>query len=602
MSPQDRTPAPDPAALRDRAEAAWRATADAATEAMVATSPDAVRRLVHDLQVHQIELELQHDELHQTQLALGATHARYLDLYDLAPVGFCSVNEAGVMFEANLTLAMLLGVERDALIGQPLSNFILREDQDLCYLLRQRATAGANRGRGSRDSGGRRGSRSSDPSGAECELHMIRADGAPFWAHARAVIDDDADSGDHPSLRLVVSDISERKAANAKQALLESELAHAQKLETIGRLAGGVAHDFNNMLAVILGTTELALCDVDPTSGLHMDLTDIQAAARQSAQITGQLLAFARKQVITPKVIDLNATVTDTVKMLQRLIGEDIRLTFKPGANLWPVKMDPSQVVQILANLCVNARDAIADVGTITIETQNLGVGDCPCADAERCRCGGNVALIVTDDGCGMDEETLTRAFEPFFTTKQVGKGTGLGLAMVYGEVKQNHGVVRVRSAPGEGTTFRICLPRYEEAAAEQVVTTRTVADAREGETILVVEDELPLLRVVQRLLERHGYTVLAANTPEEAVRFAKEHGDRIDMLLTDVVMPGQNGLDLAKALSEVIPSHKCLFMSGYTADMAGRHGMVDEDLHLLIKPFAAADLTAAVRGVLDGS
>ena len=396
---------------------------------------------------------------------------------------------------------------------------------------------------------------------------------------------------------VVFDDITERKQAEEEKEKLHSKLIQAQKMESVGRLAGGVAHDFNNMLGVILGHTEMALEKVDPTQPLFDDLQEIRKAAERSGELTRQLLTFARKQIIAPRVIDLNETVEGMLKMLRRLIGEDIDLSWLPGNNLAPVKVDPSQIDQILVNLCVNARDAIDDVGKVTIETESVTFDETYCADNTGFVPGEYVLLAVSDNGCGMDSETLGHLFEPFFTTKKIGKGTGLGLATVYGAVKQNNGFIKVYSEPGQGTTFKVYLPRHAARPSSFMPTQGPGQPAERGhETILLVEDEPSILKMTAIMLERQGYTVVPASTPGEAIRLAQEYLGRIDLLITDVVMPEMNGRDLASNLLSVYPDLKRLFMSGYTANVIAHHGVLDEGVNFIQKPFSRKDLAAKVR------
>ncbi len=391
----------------------------------------------------------------------------------------------------------------------------------------------------------------------------------------------------------IATDITELKK-------MEVQLNQAQKMESVGRLAGGVAHDFNNMLGVILGHTELALLQADENHDLYDDLKEIQNAARRSADLTRQLLTFARKQIIDPKMLDLNHTVESMLSMLRRLIGEDIDLVWQPSTHLWPVKMDPSQIDQILANLCVNARDAIADVGKLTIETGKKTFDVEYCNEHAGFIPGDFVLLAVSDNGSGMDKETLANLFEPFFTTKELGKGTGLGLATVYGCVKQNNGFINVYSEPGQGSTFKIYLPRL--VADEDVDKTFPEKQAAAGgtETILLVEDEPTILRMTRMMLERKGYSVLPAATPAEAIALSKTHADKIHLLMTDVVMPEMNGRDLSRQITDVHPDIGLLFMSGYTANVIAHHGVLDKGVAFIQKPFSMADMTAKVRDVLD--
>jgi signal transduction histidine kinase len=395
------------------------------------------------------------------------------------------------------------------------------------------------------------------------------------------------------------AEIAERKRVEAEREELQSQLIQAQKMESIGRLAGGVAHDFNNMLGVILGYTELAMDAVDPSQPLHGDLSEIRTAAERSAVLTRQLLAFARKQIISPRTLDLNQTVEGTLNMLRWLIGENIELVWLPGENLPRVKVDPSQVDQILANLCVNARDAIADLGRITIETSVVAIDEAYCATHVGFTPGPYVVLAVSDNGCGMDQQTLGAIFEPFFTTKEFGQGSGLGLATVYGSVKQNGGFVNVYSEPGQGTTLRIYLPPDEDRAASVRSAAPTVAHGGQ-ETILLVEDEPAILKMTATMLRGQGYAVLAASSPSEAIRLAQSHSGRMDLLLTDVVMPEMNGGDLAQQLITLYPRLKCLFMSGYTANVIAHHGKLEPGVPFLQKPFSVSDLASKIREVLD--
>ncbi|QXM08403.1 PAS domain S-box protein [Geomonas subterranea] len=391
-----------------------------------------------------------------------------------------------------------------------------------------------------------------------------------------------------------------RKWSEEERVTLENQLQQAQRMESIGRLAGGVAHDFNNMLGVIIGHAGLGLMDTAPGQPIHLHLQEIYKAAERSADLTRQLLAFARKQDIKPQVLDLNETIAGMLKMLQRLIGEEIHLCWQPGSKIWPVKMDRSQIDQIMANLCVNARDAIASVGNITIKTGTVSVDDTYRLHHPEAAHGEYVWISVSDDGEGMDRETLSHIFEPFFTTKGVGAGTGLGLATIYGIVTQNRGFINVISEPGLGATFTIHIPRHsgvDEAGVQQ----EEVQELPRGrETILLVEDEPAILQMTTMLLESLGYVVLTAGSPSEAIRLAQRGPGSIDLLMTDVVMPEMNGRDLAGAVTKGHPRLKCLFMSGYTADIIAHHGVIDDGLFFIQKPFSLPVLAAKLREVLE--
>jgi PAS domain S-box-containing protein len=425
-----------------------------------------------------------------------------------------------------------------------------------------------------------------------------KKNGEPYWANACiAPVFDDKNAINH--FVAIEEDITKRKQEEEAKAKLEGQLQQAQKMESIGRLAGGVAHDFNNMLTVILGHTNLALMKMDPTHPLYVSLEEIGKAAERSADLTRQLLAFARKQTISPKPLDLNDAVARVLNMLQRLIGEGIQLAWQPAVNLWPVKMDSSQVDQILANLCVNARDAIGDVGKITIETDNCTFYKDYCAIHLDTLPGEYVRLTVSDDGHGMSKDTLAQIFEPFFTTKGAGVGTGLGLATIYGIVKQNDGFINVYSEPGMGTTFTVYLPRHEVTSGQVQGEGSVGLVLRGQETILLVEDELAILNIATIMLENLGYTVIAANSPSEAIRLVTEHVGQIHLLMTDVVMPEMNGRDLANKLLSLYPQMKSLFMSGYTLNVIAHHGVLDEGINFIQKPFSLQDVALKVHEVL---
>lgn len=394
-------------------------------------------------------------------------------------------------------------------------------------------------------------------------------------------------------------DVSEHVRVEEERRRLEEQLQQSQKLESVGRLAGGVAHDFNNMLGVILGYAEMALEHAPPSHLLRADLNEIRSAATRSSDLTRQLLTFARKQTILPKVLNLNETVVGTLGLMKRLIGENIHLEWRPSDTLWPIIIDPSQIDQILTNLCANARDAICDVGTINIETENCTINEEFCQNHPGAMVGEFVQLSVSDNGCGMDKDVLAHVFEPFYTTKGVGKGLGLGLATVYGIINQNNGFVSVSSRPGRGTVFRLYFPRHrgEVVQSKEATTAPPVPPGKE--TILLVEDEASLLAMTSKALERQGYTVLSASCPAVAIRLAQEHGGKIDLLMTDVIMPEMNGLELAKNILPLFPKLKRLFMSGYTADVIANHGVLDEGVNFIQKPFSMHDLAIKVREVL---
>jgi two-component system, cell cycle sensor histidine kinase and response regulator CckA len=402
-----------------------------------------------------------------------------------------------------------------------------------------------------------------------------------------------------PAMLSVATDITERKKAEEEKEKLHAQLIQAQKMESVGRLAGGVAHDINNTLGIILGHTDMALEYLDPDQPVESNLKEIRKAAKRSADLVRQLLAFARKQAILPKALDLNEAVEGMLKMIQRLIGENIHLVWQPAMDLWAVNMDASQVDQILANLCVNARDAIESVGEVTIKTGNVTLKGDDCNRSLGSTPGDYVVLAVSDDGCGMTKETLDKMFEPFFTTKEVGIGTGLGLSTIYGIVRQNKGFINVYSEPGHGTTFWIYIPRYTGELGKKKVPGLEGSLTGGQETILLVEDDPMLLKMIKAMVEGLGYRVLPAGSPAEAVTIAEEHKNDIALLITDVIMPQMNGLELANKLTATYPGLKCLFISGYPADVIGHHGVLDPEVKFIEKPFSMKDLANKIREAL---
>ncbi|MCD4669595.1 MAG: PAS domain S-box protein [Actinomycetia bacterium] len=506
-------------------------------------------------------------ERKHAEAELLASEERHRMFFESAPIGIIHYNDKGIVTESNDIAILTFGSTREKLIGLDLND--LQNKEFLKEI--NKALKG--------------------------EHGHYEGLCAPFTGRNEARIKADCipifNDGLVTSGVGIVTDIT-------TQIKLEAQLRQAQKMESIGRLAGGVAHDFNNMLGVILGHTEMALVQIDAAHPLHAHLAEIRTAAERSADLTRQLLAFARKQTIAPRLLDLNQTVDGMLKMLRRLIGENIDLIFLPGTDLWTINMDPVQIDQILAKLCVNARDSIDRVGKITIETDNANTDEAYCAGHPGFDPGEYVLLTISDTGCGMDSETRHNLFEPFYTTKEVGKGTGLGLAMLYGIVKQNNGFIDVYSEPGHGSIFKIYLPRHTThgAAKQKEVTVEPVRGG--DETILLVEDEVSILQLIMMMLEHQGYTVMSATTPGEAISLAKAHRGEINLLITDVVMPEMNGGDLVRHMLSIYPNLRYLFMSGYTANVIAHQGVLEEGVLFIQKPFRNQDLAAKVREALD--
>ena len=413
----------------------------------------------------------------------------------------------------------------------------------------------------------------------------VRRDGKKIWHES--IVSRIMWEG-RPAALAFILEITERKR-------LEEQFRQSQKMEAVGRLAGGVAHDFNNLLTIIIGNSDLLLQDIKPGDHSHELLGEIRKAGERSAGLTRQLLAFSRQQVLSPRVLDLNAVVTDAEKMLNRIIGEDVHLSTALMPGLRAVRADLGQIEQVLLNLAINARDAMPQGGRLTIETRNVEL------DSGMIK-GSHVLLAISDTGCGMTEEVKTRIFEPFFTTKDAGKGTGLGLATVFGIVKQSGGHIEVYSEVGLGTTFKVYLPRVESMPGGPKSTIGIRTPPRGTETVLLVEDEDGVRLLTRNVLRECGYTVIEAANGKEAMREAEGYPDSLQLLVTDVVMPGIGGRILAEQLSATRPHLKVLFLSGYTDDAVVRHGILHDQVHFLQKPFTPVSLALKVREVLDGA
>ncbi len=536
------------------------------------------RRIVFAGEPAYLSIAVDVSNMKRAERALRDSEERFRRLLQNSNDVIAIVEEGGTFVVINGALSPVLGYELEDLLGANGFDLVHADDLDRVrgvFAKLQEAPGVAQ----------------------QLQFRSRHKNGTWIWleAVASSLLDD------LPAKRIVlnVRDISARRKAEEEHARLQAQLTQAQKMESVGRLAGGVAHDFNNMLGAILGHAELAMEHLAPTHPLYADLQEIYSAAQRSAALTRQLLAFARRQTIAPKVIDINETVDGMLKMLRRIIGEDIQLVWRPGADASVVKIDPSQVDQVLANLCVNARDAIAGTGKVIIETGRICFDEEYCASHAGVVPGDFVQLAVSDDGVGMDAETRSHLFEPFFTTKEMGKDTGLGLATVFGIVKQNNGFISVYSEPGQGTTFKIYLPSHPLGSDTQTRASSMVVDSGR-ETILLVEDEPTIRQVTARMLQRLGHVVVVASTPSEAIHLAHECRGTIDLLLTDVVMPEMNGRDLATKVASLCPGIKCLFMSGYTANVIVHHGVLDEGVVLLQKPFSVAVLASKVREALS--
>lgn len=430
------------------------------------------------------------------------------------------------------------------------------------------------------------------------ELRARGCDGSEIWVSLSAHLVRD-ESGEPLRIESLFSDISEQKKIEQEKEKLFQELIQSQKLEAVGQLAGGVAHDFNNMLAVILGRSELSLLKMDKNDPHYESFVDIYNAAEHSVNLTRQLLTFARKQSVKPEKLIINDVINNMLKLLRRLINEDIDLRFIPGNGIWDIYMDPDQLGQILTNLCVNARDSIKGNGQITIITKNLDKNNELTELAEGTAPGRYICLSIADSGSGMDKETQRHIFEPFFTTKEHGKGTGLGLSTIYGIVKQNKGLINVDSQLNKGTTVSIYLPKHSDSSVREKAAPAAVPLRSSATSVLLVDDDRYLLDITKVILESLGCIVFPANSPSEALQIADDGDNAIDLLMTDVIMPEMNGLELSKKIDLIRPGLKCLFMSGYSSDILAPKGVLDEGVNLIQKPFSLKSISDKINEII---
>jgi len=511
-------------------------------------------------------------ERRTAEAALRDSEERYRTLVEGVRDIIFALSPEGTISSLNPAFETITGWRREAWVGQPFERLVHPEDLPLALELLGRVVRGELR-----------------PASqfrvrtAKSDYRVGEFSATPQLHEGRLV-----------GILGIGRDVTERVQ-------LEQQLRQAQKMEAVGRLAGGIAHDFNNILTAITGYADLLLEDLGATDPRRQDADEIHKAADRAAGLTRQLLAFSRQQVLQPTVLEVNKLVSDLEKMLRRLLGEDVALTTQLAPTTGRVKADPGQLEQVIMNLAVNARDAMPNGGKLTLETGNVDLDESYATDHYPARAGPFVMLAVSDTGTGMSEATQAHMFEPFFTTKEKGKGTGLGLATVYGIVKQSGGFIWVYSEVGHGTTFKLYLPRVQELAERASQPAQTPARAARGtETVLVVEDEAPVRSVARQVLERHGYTVLEAPSAEAALDIATRYSGAIHLLLTDVVMPGLNGRELATRLADLRPDARVIFMSGYTDDAVTRHGVLEPGSAYVQKPFTPDAIARKVREVLN--
>ena len=533
----------------------------------------ALRQQVKELQA----LERKHARAEE---ALRESEERFRQIYDETPIGYHELDTRGRIVRVNRTELEMLGYPVEEMLGQPVWKFVLEEETTRHVIMAKIA---------------------GDVSFHETfERTYRRKDGTtlPVLVKDRVIRDK---GGRIIGIRSTVEDITEQRRSEEALRKSEEQLRQWQKVEAIGRLAGGIAHDFNNLLMTIKGCSEILLQECDAQDPRREEAEEIQKAAERATSLTRQLLAFGRRQILQPQVLDLNKVVTNMNKMLQRVIGEDIQLLTVLEPKLRPVKVDPGQIEQVIMNLAVNARDAMSRGGRLTIETANVFLDEDYAQRHISVKPGSYVMLAVSDNGCGMDQETQSHLFEPFFTTKEKGKGTGLGLSTVYGIVKQSGGNIWAYSELGRGTTFKIYLPMVTQAVKEKYARPeRRRISARGAETILLVEDEKAVRMMIGKTLQSKGYAVLEAQHGQEALSICEDYSGPIHLMVTDVVMPLMSGKELAEQLAPQRPEMKVLYMSGYPDNSIVQHGVLEPGTEFLQKPFTLNTLEAKVREILD--
>ena len=525
------------------------------------------------------ELEKENSVLKEVQSRLKKSERNYQLLVDNQTDMLTKVDMEGRFLYVSPSYCTMFNKKENELLGQKHSPLIHEEDKKLTE------DALSNT--------------SQPPYTTYYQHRALTQDGWKWFSwHNNGIVND---AGKVTEIVSVGREINQFKHSEEERNRLQEQVGHSHKMDAVVRLASGIAHDYNNMLSVIIGHTEMALDDFSISSTLRLSLEQILSAAQRSSDITRQLLAFARKQPTAPTVINLNSIIDNIVPMATRLLGDDIKLIWSPAPDLWRIKTDPSHIDQIILNLCINARDAIKDTGTVVIKTSNSILDEESCSENRDAYPGEFISIVIQDTGIGIAKNTLNQIFEPFYTTKTSSEGAGLGLASVYGIVRQNKGFINVYSKLGEGTSFELYLPRFVATeGAESSSKPQTIPQGN-GELILLVEDEIAILNLGRRLLETLGYVVVTANSPTEALSWVREHSTRIDLLLTDVVMPQMNGKEMAEKIQELYPhlKSKTLYMSGYASEVIVNRGLVAEEIQFIQKPFTKNGLATQINAVL---
>ena len=558
------------AKLRRQAEEKLRQEGPLAPESLLGLSPEEISQKLHELLVYQIELEMQNAELRRTQEELEDSQARYFDLYDLAPVGYVTISETGLILETNLTAATLLCKARNELVKWPVSNFILTEDQDIYYRHRKQLFE------------------TGEPQ--TCELRMVRPEEPPFWARLDATAAQDKDGS--LTCRAVIVDITENK-------MIAAQLHQARKMESIGTIAGGVAHDFNNLLYTIVGNTELALEDTPKWNPVHESLEEIKFASLKAAGIVKQLLNFSRKTDQTLKPIGVVTVIKDALKFLRSTIPSNITIKKQLPEKDVPILGDPIQITQVLMNICTNASQEMVETGgTLEINVENVILNEKAANGYSGFKEGNYIKITISDTGPGIAAKNINQIFDSYFTTKEVGKGSGMGLSIVHGIVKNHNGAVSVDSKPGKGTTFSILFPLTLEKPEMEKGSSKKLLQG--SETIIFIDDDASIVKMGKSMLERLGYTVEIKMNPVEALELFKSKPDQFDLVITDMTMPQMTGVTLYEKLMEIRPDIPVILCTGHSSlideEKAKRLGVAG----YVMKPASMSTIAKAIRKVLD--
>ncbi len=534
-----------------------------------------VWKLVHELQIHQVELEMQNEELHRAQTELEGSRGRLSDLYDFAPVGYLTLDNKGKILEANLTAARQMNRERSALIRDSFYRHIDEADRDILYLHLDKVFRDRTR--------------------QSCEIKLKGRGPGNFYVQLDSISVEDPKG--NVACRTSVTDITRRRCAEEEKTNLEEQLRHSQKMEAIGRLVGGIAHDFNNLMTVVNGLSDDILGRLTPDHPLREETEWINNAGKRAAVLTRQLLAFGCRQTLHFQVVDLNTVIDHMERMLSRTIGEHLDLATDPGDDLERVKADVSQLELVIMNLVINAKDAMPQGGRLTIRTRNVTVDQPNRRAVPEAKPGKYVCLSVEDTGVGMDDATKGSVFEPFFTTKSRSLGTGLGLSTVYGIVMQHGGWMEVMTQPGTGSTFEVYLPVTDEGEREGA-RAEEPSDLVQGsgERILLVEDEEIIRKFCTKLLVANGYEVVNAKSAEEAIELFQQKERMFDIVLSDIVLPGMNGYQLVDRLRDLSPTLRVLFVSGYPYSQLDLPDIGKRSFGFIQKPFDMRSLLRALK------